>query len=155
MRTAAVVVGCRPALWNRSGQLLRLSRMRAYARWLCLVALMGLAVGCGSQRPGTSSPVASIAGTVSAGPISPVSRVGHRNTRPVQGASVEALRGSQVVATDRTDGAGHYELTLQPGTYTVQAAADGFPFAKRQPRVVTVSAGQRETVNFQFDTGIR
>ena len=129
--------------------------MRASARWLCLVALVGLAAGCGSQRPGTSSPVASIAGTVSAGPISPVSRVGQPNTRPVKGASVEALRGSQVVATGHTDGAGHYELTLQPGTYTIQAAADGFPFAKPQPRVVTVSAGQRETVDFQLDTGIR
>ena len=129
--------------------------MRAYARWLCLVALMGLAAGCGSQRPGTSSLVASIAGTVSAGPISPVSRVGHPNTRPVQGASVEALRGSQVVATDRTDRAGHYELTLQPGTYAIEAAAGGFPFAKRQPRVVTIAAGQRETVDFQLDTGIR
>lgn len=129
--------------------------MHAYARWLCLVALMGLAAGCGSQRPGTSAPVASIGGTVSAGPISPVSRIGHPNTRPIQGASVEALRGSHVVATDRTDGAGHYELTLQPGTYTIQAAADGFRFAKRQPGDVTVSAGQRETVDFQLDTGIR
>ena len=136
-------------------QLRRPSCMRANARWLCLLALVGLAVGCGSQRPGTGSPVASIAGTVSAGPVSPVSRVGHPNTRPVQGATVEALRGSQVVATDRTDDTGHYEFTLQPGTYTIQAAADGFPFAKRRPRVVTVSAGQRETVDFQLDTGIR
>jgi len=129
--------------------------MRSYARWLCLIALVELAAGCGSQRPGTASPVASIAGTVLAGPISPVSRAGHPNTRPVQGASVEALRGSQVVAAARSDSAGHYDLKVQPGTYAIRVTSAGYLLARQQPRIITVSAGQRETVTFQRDTGIR
>jgi hypothetical protein len=122
---------------------------------LCFITLVGLATGCGSQRPATGSPGVAITGTVSAGPISPVARVGHPNTRPVPGASVEAQRGSKVVATARTDGAGHYELKLQPGTYEIRAISDGYPFARPQPKVVTVFAGQPETVDFVLDTGIR
>ncbi len=60
-----------------------------------------------------------------------------------------------MVATARSNGAGHYELTLQPGTYAIRVTSDGYPLARQQPRIVTVSAGQRETVNFQLDTGIR
>jgi hypothetical protein len=60
-----------------------------------------------------------------------------------------------VVATARTDDAGHYELKLQPGTYEMRAISDGYPFAQPQPKVVTVFAGQPETVDFVLDTGIR
>jgi hypothetical protein len=129
--------------------------MALYTRCLCLITLIGLVQACGVQRPETGSPEALIGGTISAGPISPVSRVGHPNTRPVQGASVEALHGTEVVAVAHTDHAGHYELKLRPGTYAIQATSDRYRFARPQPKIVTVSAGERETINFVLDTGIR
>jgi hypothetical protein len=70
------------------------------------------------------------------------------------GTRVEALRGSQVIATTRTDQAGRYEFKLQPGTYLIRAQSDKY-LAKEKSETVTLSHGQRLTVNLVFDTGIR
>ena len=39
---------------------------------------------------------------------------------------MEACRGTDVVAEARTDAVGHYELSLQPGTYVIAAKARGY-----------------------------
>jgi hypothetical protein len=114
----------------------------------------------GSSRqgsPGTtgSPPVASgVAGHVSAGPVTPVSRPGQPDTRPVDGARVEALRGTDVVALTSTDRAGYYQLQLAPGTYVIAVT---YPGLRPSPleKTVAVSAGQLHTLNFVLDTGIR
>jgi hypothetical protein len=54
---------------------------------------------------------------------------------------VEALRGSDVVAAARTDAAGRYELSLEPGTYVVAARAHGYR-SVQLPRTMTVSSGR-------------
>jgi hypothetical protein len=95
-----------------------------------------------------------VTGTVVAGPVSPVARPSAAATRPVAGATVEALRGSDIVATARTNAAGRYQLTLQPGTYVIQAKADRYS-SKQPGKTISISAGQTRTIDFVFDTGIR
>ena len=89
-----------------------------------------------------------------AGPISPVARPGVPTTRPVSRASVQAQRGTEVVAVAHTDSAGRYELKVPPGTYVIVAEADRY-FAKRSSQTVTVSAGDTVKVDLLIDTGIR
>jgi hypothetical protein len=83
-----------------------------------------------------------------------VSRPGQPNTRPVDGARVEALRGTDVVAFTSTDHAGYYQLQLAPGTYVIAVT---YPRLRPSPaeETVVVSAGQPQTLNFVLDTGIR
>jgi len=129
--------------------------MRRCVGWLSLVTVMGVVMACGSQVGGEASATALISGTVSAGPISPVSRIGHPNTRPVPAARVEALHGNEVVAVVHTDDSGRYRLTLRPGTYVILANSGRYPFAKPEPRTVIASAGHRQSVDFVLDTGMR
>jgi hypothetical protein len=113
----------------------------------------GLIVACGSQRPVTGPAASLVTGTVTAGPVSPGARPGVPSTRAVRGVSVEALRGSQVLATAHTDKTGRYELRLQPGTYLIRAQSDKY-LSKEKSHTVTLSRGQKVTVNFVLDTGI-
>lgn len=126
----------------------------------------GASAGSSGQAPGGSTgqpspsttgvpPVAStVAGHVSAGPVAPVSRPGQSDTRPVDAAKVEALRGADVVAVTSTDRAGYYQLQLPPGTYVIAVTASGLRPAPLEKTVV-VSAGQPQTLDFLLDTRIR
>jgi hypothetical protein len=124
------------------------------ARLTVLITITGLMVACGSQRPGAGSPASLVTGIVAAGPISPLAQPGVPATRPVQGATVEALRGDQVMATTYTDQAGRYELRLQPGTYVIRAQSDKY-LSREKSKEVSLSRGQRVTANLVLDTGIR
>ena len=124
------------------------------ARLIVLIILTGLSVGCGSSRPGTGPPASLVTGRVAAGPVAPLARPGVPATRAVRGASVEALRGNQVMATAYTNEAGRYELRLQPGTYLIRTQSDKY-LSRQASKTVTLSRGQRLTVNLLFDTGIR
>lgn len=124
------------------------------ARLLLLIIVMGLMVACGGQRPGTGPPASLVTGRVTAGPVSPGARPGVPATLAVPGATVEALRGNQVMATTHSDKTGRYELRLQPGTYLIRAQSDKY-LSKEESTTVTLTLGQRLTVNLVFDTGIR
>jgi len=113
-----------------------------------------MVAACGTQRPAAGPPASEVTGTVVAGPISPVARPGAPTTRPVSRATVEAQRGTEVVAVTHTDGAGRYELRLPPGTYVILAEADRY-FAKRSSQTVTLSAGETRRIDLLIDTGIR
>lgn len=120
-----------------------------------LAVLVPLMMGCGSQRPPTGPQPSLVVGTVTAGPITPVARPGRPDTRPLAGATVEALRGSDVVAVTHSDDHGRYQLSLRPGSYLIRARGPG-RFLSRDPgKTVTISAGQTLTVDFGLDTGIR
>ncbi|HEV2450345.1 MAG TPA: carboxypeptidase-like regulatory domain-containing protein [Streptosporangiaceae bacterium] len=140
---------------------------------LTVVLTVVLTAACGSQvaggspaapgsgtvveRPAVKGPVVKgtvVKGTVAAGPVLPVSRPGQPDNRPVRGATVEALRGGEVVAVTRTDAAGRYELRLNPGAYLIVASSDKY-LRGRQSRSVSVSATGSKTVDFVLDTGIR
>jgi hypothetical protein len=125
------------------------------ARFLVLIEVVGLMVaGCG-QQPDTGSQASLVAGTVSAGPVTPVEHVDRPNTRPLPGATVEALRGGDVVTVARSDDRGRYRLTVRPGTYLIRVRPPGRFLSKDPVKTVTVSAGETLTVNFLLDTGIR
>ena len=124
------------------------------ARLTVLIILTGLSVACGSYRPGTGPPASLVTGRVAAGPVAPLARPGVPATRAVRGATVEALRGNQVMATAYTDEAGRYELRLQPGTYLIRTQTDKY-LSRQASKTVTLSRGQKLTVNLVFDTGIR
>ena len=124
------------------------------ARLTFLAIVAGLIAACGSQRPVADSPAWLITGQVAVGPVTPLARPGVPNTRAVPGIMVEALRGNQVMATGHTDTAGRYELSLQPGTYLIRAQSDKYRF-REASKTVTLSEGQKLTVNLVFDTGIR
>jgi Carboxypeptidase regulatory-like domain len=122
-------------------------------RLTVLAIIAGLAVACGSQRPGAGPPASLVTGTVAAGPVAPLAQPGVPATRAVPGTTVEALRGNQVVATAYTDKGGRYELRLQPGTYLIRAQSDKF-LSRQASKTVTLSRRQKLTVNLVFDTGI-
>jgi len=58
------------------------------------------------------------------------------------------------MATAHTDKAGRYELRVQPGTYLIRAQSDTY-LSRQASKTVTISRGQKLTVNLLFDTGIR
>lgn len=125
------------------------------ARLTVLIIVTGLlSVACGSYRPGTSPPASLVTGRVAAGPGTPLARPGVPATHAVRGAIVKALRGNQVMATAHTDEAGRYELRLQPGTYLIRTQSDKY-LSSQASKTVTLSRGQKLTVNLVFDTGIR
>ena len=123
------------------------------ARFSLLIIVSALIVACGSLRPVAGPPASVVTGIVAVGPVSPGARPGVPATRAVPGATVEALRGNRVIATAYTDGAGRYELRLQPGTYLIRAQSDKY-LSKEKSRTVVLSGGRRQTVNLVFDTGI-
>jgi len=91
---------------------------------------------------------------VSAGPISPVSRPGHKNSRPVPGDRVEAVRDGKLVSVTYTDKSGRYRFSLPPGTYVIEAGSAGYRHMPK-PETVTVRAGRVHIVDFMLETGIR
>jgi hypothetical protein len=124
------------------------------ARLVCLIVIAELMVACGSQQPAAGRPASAVTGTVAAGPVSPVARPGVPATRPVRGATVEALRGGQVVAVTHTGDRGLYKLTLPPGTYVILVKDDRF-LVKTKSKKVVLSAGETLKAVFVLDTGIR
>jgi hypothetical protein len=63
-------------------------------------------------------------------------------------------RGGAVVARTHSDSAGHYEVAIGPGPYTMVAVTDG-RYPSCQPTETTVVAGRRSRADIQCDTGIR
>jgi Carboxypeptidase regulatory-like domain len=126
----------------------------AGVRFTALIVATELIVACGSQRLVAGSAASLITGLVAAGPVAPVARPGVPATRAVRGATVEALRENRVLAATRTDKTGRYELRLQPGTYLIRAQSDEY-LSRETSKTVTVSRGQKLTVNLVLDTGIR
>lgn len=131
----------------------RLTHVIPGARLTVLAIVAALAVGCGSQHPAANPPASLVTGTVAVGPVSPAAQSGVPATRGVPGMTVEALRGTRVVATARSDEAGRYRLRLQPGTYLIRAQSDKY-LSRQASKTVTLSRGQKLTVNLVFDTGI-
>jgi hypothetical protein len=131
------------------------NRLTGMRRLLVVIALSAIACSGGSPSPVDSG--SGIAGTALAGPVCPVERPGDSacDPRPVAGALV-IVRGADgsEIATAQTADDGSYEILIPPGRYTVEGApVEGL---MGNPTAVEVEVGDGvETVNLQYDTGIR
>lgn len=124
------------------------------ARTLLVAMAALLLAGCASDAPG-AAPGGTVAGRVVSAPSCPVQRARVPcPPRPVSGATVEAMRAGQVVASTQTDEQGSFELTLPAGRCTVRATNTG-GIASTASRVLTVHAGATVTVRLIVDSGIR
>lgn len=114
-------------------------------------------VGCGDDPagPGLRTTESDLVGRVLAGPTCPVETAGSPcPPAPVDDALVELVRGSEVVASTRTDAEGGFRLSAAAGSYVARArSSSGLPSESTTP--VTLRAGAQTSVTLMLDTGIR
>ena len=113
-------------------------------------------VACAGRGP-SSSGDSGIRGTVLLGPTCPVETLESPcPDRPLADVEIRVLRGSDVVATVRSDGEGRFAVALDPGRYEVQAVVEeGGPGMSAKPIDVVVTNGVFNDVNVPVDSGIR
>ncbi len=72
-------------------------------------------------------------------------------------ATIQVLnQRNQTVTTIQTDKEGHFQLSLEPGTYTLQPqSGTNAPFPRAAAQTVTVEQGQITQIQINFDSGIR
>jgi hypothetical protein len=118
--------------------------------------LLLLLVACAGRGP-SSSGDSGIRGTVLLGPTCPVETLESPcPDRPLADVEIRVLRGSDVVATVRSDGEGRFAVALGPGRYEVQAVVEeGGPGMSAKPVDVVVTNGVFNDVNVPVDSGIR
>ena len=126
-------------------------------RKILLVAVCtSVLVACGSKT-GTGNGSSGIRGTVTLGPTCPVERADSPCPPAPYAAKITVSKAGDVVATATTAADGRFEISLEPGTYTIDAVpvnTDGI--ARMQPmQPVTVTAGAFTGVTVSFDSGIR
>jgi hypothetical protein len=110
------------------------------------VALLALAA------PG-AHPGGTLTGTVTRGPIAPVCVAGRPCDAPARRIVLLFGHGGATVRT-RTDGAGHYTVTLAAATWRVSLDRTGVG-TSISPATVRVVAGRTRRVDLSIDTGIR
>jgi hypothetical protein len=125
-------------------------RMRAISILLLFL------VACAGRGP-SSSGDSGIRGIVLLGPTCPVETLESPcPDRPLADVEIRVLRGSDVVATVRSDGEGRFAVALDPGRYEVQAVVEeGGPGMSAKPVDVVVTNGVFNDVNVPVDSGIR
>lgn len=96
-----------------------------------------------------------IEGTVTIGPIQPVSRPGEINSTPyVATFVIRALADNRIVATVTSAADGTFRVSLPAGEYVVESQQTSpYPFAK--PQQVTVNPGGYTVIMVAYDSGIR
>jgi hypothetical protein len=124
-------------------------------RLLAASTTVSLLTACGGAVA-SPAPPGTVQGTVTAGPRCPVERIDRPcPPAPVRDGDVRLLRGDGSAAAEtHTDTAGAFQLTAEPGTYTVIATNTG-GLRTQASRTVTLTAGRTEHVDLQVDTGIR
>jgi hypothetical protein len=76
--------------------------------------------------------------------------------KPYQATITVLDQKNQEVTTFETDADGKFYITLDPGTYTLQAdTMSNRAFPRAKPQVVTVTAGNYTEITIMLDTGIR
>lgn len=138
--------------------------MKSYRRYM--TALFILALSCGGSStsaelepvgggpPSGGSASTGLEGTAYRSPTQPVCRLDEPCRAPFS-AGFEVRQGEQVIARFQSDAAGHFQVSLAPGTYTVVPDASAPLLARSQAHEVTVGSGELTHVELDFDTGIR
>ena len=96
-----------------------------------------------------------IQGTITLGPLVPVTRDGEPNERPYEATVVvRTADGSREVLRFRSGADGRFRVPLNPGNYLLEPlVGNTLPYAPTQ--TVTVREGVFSEVLIQYDTGIR
>jgi hypothetical protein len=96
-----------------------------------------------------------IEGTITLGPLAPVTREGEPNERPYEATVlVRTADGSREVTRFRSDADGRFHVPLIPGGYVLEPVG-GNPLPTAPSQTVTVEKGAFSRVLIQYDTGIR
>lgn len=106
------------------------------------------------RNPGT------IEGTVGVGPICPIERIDipclpSSATYQAVTITVKSKSLPFLQKTTHSDGTGHFQIEVAPGTYTVDATQNKGQTVQISPSSVTVTSGQTVNVMISIDTGIR
>jgi hypothetical protein len=119
---------------------------------LFTLALSCWTVGCGAP---TAPSDAALVGTVVRGPVQPVCQIEVPCDAPFS-ASFTVQQGGRLIASFRSDSAGHFDVRLARGTYVIVPGADAPIISpKTQTKEVVVGVLGVTTVLLHFDTGIR
>jgi hypothetical protein len=143
----------------------RLKNMKRFFNIVAIAILLilagALAISCQSGAQET----ATLKGTVTIGPLTPVERPGVTPTAPpevfaarkvmVYDASGQKLVREVAITQIGQTATGSYTVELAPGTYNVDINRLGIDRAAGLPREVTLAAGQTVTIDIDIDTGIR
>ncbi len=120
-----------------------------------LAAVLLAVPACGSSAVQPEVRESVVVGRVLSAPSCPVERENSPcPPRPVDGASVVALRGQHVVASTHTAAGGRFRLALQPGRYRIRATNIG-GLATTAARSVLLRSGHTTQLTLTVDSGIR
>jgi hypothetical protein len=96
-----------------------------------------------------------IEGTITLGPLQPVTHEGEPNERPYEATVVvRTANDSREVIRFRSGADGRFRVRLNPGDYVLEPLG-GNPFPTAPSQTVTVEKGAFSQVLIQYDTGIR
>jgi hypothetical protein len=123
------------------------------ARLLRLVAGTALALALLPAAGGTATG-SGLYGVVTAGPVSPVCRVGVPCYAPVR-VTLVFSRNGDVAARVRATPKGRYRIALAPGYYEVHSLQKVGIGRLPRPHAVRVRSGHWDRIDLRFDTGIR
>ena len=104
---------------------------------------------------GLLSVTGGLRGTVVIDPARPVCEVGQSCSRPDKRDVLLFRHVGRLPVKTRTDGRGHFRVTLAPGRYVVTAPEHRAIGRGLEPRRVIVPRGRYARVNFTLDIGIR
>jgi len=127
------------------------------ARWARIVAVGLMLAILAAQSTSCRDPEidSGIDGTVTIGPIEPVSRPGEDNSSPYQAQIVvKRAADGKVVTSFQTNADGTFHVAVLPGDYVLEPK-QGNPFPTASVQSVTVVRGQFTSVRVDYDSGIR
>jgi len=120
---------------------------------LTLIAIFILS-GCISKKDEKLK--SGIFGIISLGPITPVEKVGEKNSKPYKTIIiVKSENGLKVITNFSSNDDGSFKVYLKPGSYILEPQKSTSPFPILKPIKVEVIENQFIEVNITFDTGIR
>jgi hypothetical protein len=122
---------------------------------LAITATLALFLGPLGAGCATTPLTGGIEGSVTIGPLQPVSRPGQADSKPYQAEiAVKEARSGRTVATFVTAADGTFRVGLKPGDYRLEPTP-GKPLPVAPGQDVTVQADRFTTVTIQYDSGIR
>jgi hypothetical protein len=95
-------------------------------------------------------------GTITLGPLQPVSKPGEVNERPYQATVlVMSPDGLWEITHFQSDAEGRFRVPLAPGDYLLEPTFEGEIYPRAEKQMVTVPQDQFVEVNIRYDMGIR